>query len=69
MVCVQYFFRRGGGAFLQGVLRKHGGCVWCFDGAIVVECVVKMVGKTHQISCEKCATFSDLFLKFSYFWK
>jgi hypothetical protein len=30
-------------AFLLGFLRKAGGSVWCFDGQIVVKCVVKLV--------------------------
>jgi hypothetical protein len=29
--------------FLKGVLRKVGAWSWCFDGVIVVGCVVKMV--------------------------
>jgi hypothetical protein len=29
--------------FLRGVLRKVGVWSWCFDGVIVVGCVVEMV--------------------------
>jgi hypothetical protein len=29
--------------FLLGLLRNVGGWTWFFDGAIVVECVVKVV--------------------------
>jgi hypothetical protein len=29
--------------FLQGFLRKMGGTAWCFDGEVVVKCVVKLV--------------------------
>jgi hypothetical protein len=31
----------GGLVFLQGVLQKVGGSMWCFCGEVVVDCVVK----------------------------
>ena len=36
-------FELGGGAFLQGVLKKSWRRTWCFCGEVVVECVVNVV--------------------------
>jgi hypothetical protein len=38
---------------LQGFLGKTGGRTWCFDGAFVVECVVKLVRWQSLLRLEK----------------
>jgi hypothetical protein len=38
-----FFYRAGGRAFLQGFLEKSRCGEWCFDGEVVVECVVNVV--------------------------
>ena len=44
---------RGGGVFLQGVLRKVGCRTWFFDGEIVVDSVVKRGEKSPRFRCVK----------------
>jgi hypothetical protein len=41
------FFVRGKTWFLQGILRKSVGLVWCFCGEIVVNCVANVVLVHH----------------------
>jgi hypothetical protein len=48
-----------GVAFLKGLLRKSECQTWCFDGHIVVGCVVNVVSEWTHLAVEKYATLFD----------
>ncbi len=50
-------FLRFFGRFFDGGWGKTGRSLWCFDGEIVVKCMVIVVKKMVAFSGEKHATF------------
>jgi hypothetical protein len=45
----------------EGVCGKSAFSWWCFDGEIVVRCVVSVEKKLAKISLDKCATILNYF--------
>jgi hypothetical protein len=55
--------------FLQGFLGKSGCRTWCFDGAVVVECVVKMVRWQSLFEAPKLGHGFEIYFEWVLFWE